>query len=120
MNATHRLDDNPAECERLTMAGMTIFRRKFDDDPDMPDGPTRAGPTGLMVSRSLGDAEASEHILATPTISQACQILVILKSPMFLPLVVHLSNDHSLMLSEVRRIASPALQCPFIQPDLKV
>lgn len=74
LTGNHRLSDNALEKERLEKAGVLVAGVTLDNKPpekwDATVGPLRAWPGGLMMSRSIGDMDASIEVNPCPHIKQ--------------------------------------------------
>ena len=65
LGESHSLDNNPAECARVLAAGARIEQTKGSDG--RPNGPLRAFPGGLAVTRAIGDADCGDYVIPDPT-----------------------------------------------------
>lgn len=81
MTQSHRLEECEKERKRLTDAGVRLARLRHDllgpaDKDDIGLGPQRCWPGGLANSRSIGDLDGGQHIVASPHIKQVIQFEV--------------------------------------------
>ncbi|XP_024369090.1 probable protein phosphatase 2C 5 [Physcomitrium patens] len=65
----HRLDSNEEEQERIRASGGEIGRIKIYDG-EIEVGPLRVWPGGLCLSRSIGDMDVGDYIVAVPHVKQ--------------------------------------------------
>eukprot|EP00899_Mesostigma_viride_P007701 jgi/Mesvir1/16932/Mv15791-RA.1 len=76
----HRLEDNPAELQRVVAAGCQVARLHTSDGMEV--GPLRAWPGGLCLSRAIGDSDVGPFINCLPEVKQLripfcnCRIVV--------------------------------------------
>lgn len=75
LSKDHRLDDSPAEKQRLMKANVQLapLRASLSGPAEVGEtgyGPLRVWPGGLAVSRSIGDADMTPHVLCVPHIRQ--------------------------------------------------
>lgn len=75
LSKDHRLDDSPSEKTRLMKANVQLapLRASLSGPAEVGEkgyGPLRAWPGGLAVSRSIGDADMTQHVLCVPHIRQ--------------------------------------------------
>ncbi|TVU09831.1 hypothetical protein EJB05_43327, partial [Eragrostis curvula] len=68
LSADHRFDSNPEEAERVTACGSKVGRMDVVGGPQV--GPLRCWPGGLCLSRSIGDLDVGECIIAVPHVKQ--------------------------------------------------
>lgn len=68
LSADHRFDSNPEEVERVTSCGSKVGKLDIFGGPQM--GPLRCWPGGLCLSRSIGDLDIGEYIIAVPHVKQ--------------------------------------------------
>ncbi|XP_024531793.1 probable protein phosphatase 2C 15 [Selaginella moellendorffii] len=68
MTVDHRLDDNEAERQRIVDCGGEVGR--LSTALGVEYGPLRCWPGGLCLSRSIGDADVGEYIVAVPFVKQ--------------------------------------------------
>ncbi|XP_024388376.1 probable protein phosphatase 2C 5 isoform X2 [Physcomitrium patens] len=65
----HRFDDNIEEQERIRASGGEIGRIKISNG-EIEVGPLRVWPGGLCLSRSIGDIDVGDYIVAVPHVKQ--------------------------------------------------
>eukprot|EP00210_Caulerpa_lentillifera_P006622 g6327.t1 len=77
LNKSHRVELAVVERNRLKAAGVKLAKLSRDLQGPASDedsvhglGPVRVWPGGLAVSRSIGDADVSPHVLCIPQIRQ--------------------------------------------------
>lgn len=75
LSKDHRLEDCPSEVSRLWKAGLQLAPLNASlsgpaEEGDTGYGPLRVWPGGLAVSRSIGDADVTSHVLCLPHIRQ--------------------------------------------------
>ncbi|XP_062193248.1 probable protein phosphatase 2C 69 [Phragmites australis] len=68
LSADHRFDSNPDEVERVTAFGSKVGKMEIVGGPEV--GPLRCWPGGLCLSRSIGDLDVGECIIAVPHVKQ--------------------------------------------------
>ncbi|KAL6655447.1 hypothetical protein ACP70R_006273 [Stipagrostis hirtigluma subsp. patula] len=68
LSADHRFDSNPDEIERVTACGSKVGKMNVVGGPEV--GPLRCWPGGLCLSRSIGDLDVGECIIAVPHVKQ--------------------------------------------------
>ncbi|GJN33786.1 hypothetical protein PR202_gb22409 [Eleusine coracana subsp. coracana] len=68
LSADHRFDSNPEEVERVTACGSKVGKMDIVGGPEV--GPLRCWPGGLCLSRSIGDLDVGECIIAVPHVKQ--------------------------------------------------
>lgn len=68
LTVDHRLEDNPAEVNRLELSGGKIGRICTASGVEV--GPLRCWPGGLCLSRSIGDFDVGEFIVPVPHVRQ--------------------------------------------------
>lgn len=64
----HRLDGNEEEQERIKASGGEVARLKAANGIEI--GPLRVWPGGLCLSRSIGDMDVGDYIVAVPHVKQ--------------------------------------------------
>lgn len=64
----HRLDGNEEEQERIKASGGEVSRLKVAGGIEI--GPLRAWPGGICLSRSIGDMDVGDYIVAVPHVKQ--------------------------------------------------
>ncbi|KQJ90525.1 hypothetical protein BRADI_4g32230v3 [Brachypodium distachyon] len=69
LSADHRFDSNRDEVERVTAWGSKVGKLNVIGGPEV--GPLRCWPGGLCLSRSIGDMDVGECIIAVPHLSNA-------------------------------------------------
>eukprot|EP00887_Chlorella_sp_A99_P000204 scaffold13.g204.t1 len=70
VSATHRLEDNKAEVERVQAEGGEVAQATADG---VPVGPIRVWPGGLAMSRTIGDYDAGDLVPSEP---EVCQVTI--------------------------------------------
>ncbi|NP_001141493.1 Probable protein phosphatase 2C 69 [Zea mays] len=68
LSADHRFDSNPDEVKRVTACGSKVGKMDIVGGPEV--GPLRCWPGGLCLSRSIGDLDVGECIIAVPHVKQ--------------------------------------------------
>lgn len=75
LSKDHRLEDSPSETSRLWKSGLQLAPLNASlsgpaEEGETGYGPLRVWPGGLAVSRSIGDADVTSHVLCIPHIRQ--------------------------------------------------
>eukprot|EP00252_Welwitschia_mirabilis_P019539 TRINITY_DN4545_c0_g1_i2.p1 TRINITY_DN4545_c0_g1~~TRINITY_DN4545_c0_g1_i2.p1 ORF type:complete len:433 (-),score=82.72 TRINITY_DN4545_c0_g1_i2:93-1391(-) len=68
LTVDHRLEENAEERERVTASGGEVGRLSIVGGTEV--GPLRCWPGGLCLSRSIGDMDVGEFIVAVPHVKQ--------------------------------------------------
>ncbi|XP_062199985.1 probable protein phosphatase 2C 69 [Phragmites australis] len=68
LSADHRFDSNPDEVQRITACGSKVGKMDIVGGPEV--GPLRCWPGGLCLSRSIGDLDVGECVIAVPHVKQ--------------------------------------------------